>query len=134
MIVFVLKAPDIFDEIERFFQFSNVVVVGADPCQKGIGGDGFGCSLDQAPDDDAMMIGPGRLKGQVLKEGIVEIGKFQELDIGGIPEETFDDRGQAEHQDGREDSPCKSHDEIGNEGHLERISRRSGSKPESESD
>src|SRR4030043_240186 len=75
-----------FNEVKRFFQFSNVVIISADPGHQRISRNGFGRRLHQASDNDAVVIGAGSLKDKVLEDGMVHIGQFKQFDIRGVTE------------------------------------------------
>ena len=68
MVVFIFSPSDVLNEVERFFQLPNVMIISTDPCQQGVGRNGFGSTLHQTSDDDAVVIRSRSLKDQVLKE------------------------------------------------------------------
>ena len=104
MVMPVFHPTGIFNEVKGFFQFPDVVVIGADSCQQRVGGNRFRACLHQASDNDAVMIRPGSLKDEVFQKGMVQISQFQQLDIGGIVEKIFDHRSQSQNQEGGQEA------------------------------
>jgi len=66
MFVFIFCPPRVLDEVERFFQFPDVMIISADPGQQRVGRNRFCSRLDEASNNDAVVIGTGSLKNQVL--------------------------------------------------------------------
>src|SRR4030066_294996 len=116
MVVFIFSPSSVFNEVKRFFQFSNVVIISADPGHQRISRNGFGGRLHQASDNDAVVIGAGSLKDKVLEDGMVHIGQFKQFDIRGVTEQAFNDRSESQNEDRSEDTPNKAHHQIGEEG------------------
>ena len=86
---------DIFNKIERFADFADIVIIGRHPGEQRIGADGFGRRLGQVADNNGMVIGTWSLYHQFAQHRGIHIGKFQQLDIGRIFEQGFHQRHQA---------------------------------------
>jgi len=81
-IVPVFSLALVFDEIEWFFDFADVMVIGADLAENGIGADCLRCCFNHGTDNDGMMVAARRLDDHALKYGLIEVGELHEPDIG----------------------------------------------------
>ena len=89
-IVPVATAALVFDKVGRFADFPDIVIIAADLCEKGVCADFSCCGLDHIPDDNGMMIGSRGFDHELAHEGLVEVGKLQQFDVGCILEKNFD--------------------------------------------
>ena len=55
-VMFIKELVLVFNEVFRFLEFSDIVVIGADARQQRIGADAFGSSLCEIADDERMVI------------------------------------------------------------------------------
>src|SRR5207237_1121462 len=98
-------AAPVLAEEHRVLALPDVVIVGADPRQQGIGADLGGGGFHQRPADDAMVIGAGRLDDEVLEQWMVEARKLEEPDAGDIAENRLQEARGEEHHERREEGP-----------------------------
>lgn len=82
LIVPVFSLALVLDEIERFFNFADIMVIGADLTENGIGANGLRCSFNHRTDDYGMMITARRFDDHSLKYRLIEVGELQEPDVG----------------------------------------------------
>src|SRR5208283_3452349 len=87
----------VFNKIIRLSllpDFSNVVIIGADPCQQGICADQLRGCLGEAPHHYGMMVGSRSFKRQLFKNWMVEIGDLEQLHVRRVPKR-FQERSQS---------------------------------------
>ena len=100
----VLLSADIFNEIQRLADFPDIVVVGGDPGQQRVGADGLRRAFGQVADDDGVMVGARSLDHQFPEHRSIHVGQFQQLDIGGVFEQGFDQGHQPRYQQGTDEA------------------------------
>ena len=112
----VAPARLVFNKIIRFVDFADIVVVAANFSQKGVGAD-FRCrGFDQAAHNDRMVVGSRRFDHELAHQRLIEIGQFQQFDIGGVTENDFRQRNQAGSHNAGADAAEKTEGPLPQEG------------------
>ena len=89
---------DVFGEVLRLDDLADVVEVGHDAAGGGVEPDGLGARFGEVGDDQAVMVGAGRLHGHLLEERVIEVGQLEPGNGGGDLEHALHQR-----QDGADD-------------------------------
>ena len=76
LFVAVFAVELVFDEVERLLDLSDIVVVGRDLGQKGIGADGLCRRFHHVAHDDAVVVGTGGLHHELLQERLIHGGQL----------------------------------------------------------
>ena len=115
VLVDVLLAVLVLDEILRHLDLADVVVEGAGLDEERIELDGFGRLLGEGGDDERMMVGAGRLDGHLAEDLGLGVRQLEELRLGHEPEEVLVDREEDEGEGRAEQAPDAAHEDLGGE-------------------
>ena len=85
----------VFDEIQRFVNLADVVVISAYFGEQGIGADFGSGGFNHGADNYRVMIRPRSFDHQLAENGLIEVGKFKQFNIGGVVKSNFHQRGNA---------------------------------------
>ena len=91
-------APLVFGEVFRFYEFSDVMEEAADAAEEGAGAECGGGVFGEVGTHEAVMVSAGGRDLHAAKEGVVEIGEFEQGDVGGDFKEVLQE-GQDAHCD-----------------------------------
>ena len=69
-------APHVFGEVLGLHEFADVVEIRADAADGGVGADGFGGGFGEVRDDEAVVVGAGRLDRQALEQRMIQVGEL----------------------------------------------------------
>ena len=89
----------VFYEIKRFFYLADIMIIGADLCQECICSDFFSCRFNKGCHDNAVMICSGGHQEEFLEDRLVQVAKFQELDVSCIPKDVFKEGNETGHDE-----------------------------------
>ena len=67
----VSSMPHIFDEVLRLHQLPNVVKIRTNSGHRSVGPDGFGRSLSQLRDHQAVVVSAWSVQGHALEQGMI---------------------------------------------------------------
>jgi len=118
----VIRVRLVFNEILRFFQLADIMVVRADLGKQSIGADCFSRRFRERRNDNAVMICARRFNNHLLKKRLVEIGQLQQFDIRNKTEQAFKQRRDPRHKNAGHDTADESHDQSDRQ-IIEKISR-----------
>ena len=99
LVVRIFTSPDVFREIARLGHLPDIVEIGTDPCQNGVGADLVGGGGGQIGECEAVMVSSRCLKREPLKEWVPEVGKLQQGHIGGQAGKRFKQGQQQEREE-----------------------------------
>ncbi len=111
-VMFVFAVCLIFNEIQWFIYFTDIMVVPADFGKQMIGANFRCCRFHQGPDDDRMMIGARRLDHESSKNRAVQICQFKKGNIRRIAECDFNQGNDAGGHDAGADSAHEAEDPV----------------------
>ncbi len=109
-IVDVVAVGLVLDEEGRAQRLADVVVEHRHPREERVAADQFDRALSQVRDDDAVVIGAGRLARQLVEERLVGVRQLQQLQMGGDAEEPPQEAERPEGQHGRQPAVERRHD------------------------
>ena len=89
------SVPPVLDEVVGHLQLSYVVVVRGDPGQDGVGPDALGRGLAEVAHEYAVVVGAGGGDHHLLEEGVLQVRKLEELEVGRVVEDVLDDGEEA---------------------------------------
>ena len=102
----------VLDEISRLFDLSNIVIVGADANQEGISAYGLRGRLRQGAQNNTVVIGTGSHQDELSQDRLMQIGKLQQLEIGGDIKKGFQGRKQAQNKDADQEAVNSPTNEV----------------------
>lgn len=88
----VLTGGRVLGKILGFGKLADVVEIGTDAAEGGVGPDLLGAGLGKVGEGQGMVIRPGSLEAQTAQQGMVQVGHLQPRDVGGDAEEFFQKR------------------------------------------
>ena len=91
-VVGILPGGRVFGEILWLGKFTNVVEIGANAAECGIGTYLLGAGLSKISESQRVMVGPGGLEAEAAKQRMIQIGHLQPGDIGGDTKELLQER------------------------------------------
>lgn len=89
LVVGVEPTPLVFGKVFGFYEFADIVKEATDAAEEGAGTDRGGGVFGEVGNHEAVMVSAGCLDLHAAKEGVVEIGEFEQGDVGGDFKEVF---------------------------------------------